>query len=773
MHIVTRALLSSVALAGLLVPAQAQAPTGPAPSRPLTVQLTPKPAAEASFRPLALLDDRAVLRGELASDERAVFLTQAEALRANAFRLVYTNAVSNLPEGSRILVRINDQTVGEARLDSTNAAARAVIPIPLGVMTAGYNAVRLVAQQRHRVDCSVNATYELWSEVNLAESGLIGLPAAAAIRRFADLPALAASGAEQTPIRLLIGEAPDTLTIDRAMRAANALVLAAGIQRPRIELGHEAGEGLGIDLIVGGEAPSDSVQLESDLGLFYAADASGGRTTLTIRQVPGADIETTLRRMLDKAREIVPTGSNAGRRALANTLGRRATSGSSFSFAELGVESRVFDGRLQQSAFGFSLPADFFAAPYGSATLILDSAFLGEAGPGKQISIRVNDQLAAVVPIHQRGTAEFDQRRVELPMQMFKPGYNAVSVDAALMPADRACDATVANPAPSRLTINGSSRISFGHLARVSVLPNLSATLTRGYPYAEQAEPAAVAVSGSDPRYLSAAMTWLGQITASSGTPIQAAFRFGPLDDASETGLFFGPPSEATQTLARHASHRLADARIAAPSLPTAAATSTDDALQTIPVSAERSWLDKLHLSSAVEYGRELMRGDLGRITTTLQDFGLVERSRAARLGTAVGPATDQDLTVLQDVTLPMQSPPWQNLFGATQLPPIRTMVLVADPDHIDSLIERATRRHFWTRFNGESAVVRQTSWGPENQAASQQAYIGSGDFSPANLRLTLAGWFALNQGYYLAGLAALALLLALTTAAVLRTRRL
>lgn len=777
MKLAVRTLLSTVALVALVDTVSAQPLENRPSSRPQPVLFATRPSSEAGFRPLALLNDRLVLRGELASDERSLFLTQAEALRANAVRVAYRNAVSNLPDTSRVLVLINDQTIGEVRLDATNRQGLAILPIPLGVMTAGHNAIRFVASQRHRVDCSVNATYELWSEISLSESGLIGLSVAAAPRRLADLPALAASGSERTPIRVRTSATPDTLEVDRAMRAVNAVVLAASIQRPQVEMSPEAGEGAGIDLIIGADAPAGAIQLESDLGLFSSADPETGRTTLTVRSIPGVDVETTIRRLTEVASASAPTGSSPGRRALANTKGRAVHSGSSFSFAELGVETRIFDGRMQQSSFGFKLPSDFFAAPYGSASLLLDSSFLGEAGPGKQISIRVNDQIAAVVPIHQRGPGEADQRRIELPMQMFKPGANSVAVEAHLAPVDSACDATVAPTSPARLAINGSSRIGFGQLAKVSVLPNLSATLAHGYPYSAQDDVTTVAVSASDPRYLSAAMTWIGRMTAVSGKPLAAAFRFGSLDVAGASGLFFGPPSEAAQTLARQPATPTSVAAASAVDAPAPTALQPavlPGAQDTRAPSSLRAISDRLHLTGWVQSVGDVLRGDVSGISMALQDFGLLERPRAAaRAAASSASAGPADLTVLQEVSLLAQREPWQNLFGATQVPPLKTMVLAADPSQLEALIETATSAHFWTRFNGESAVVRTQSWGPENHAAAAQVYIGSGDFSPSNLRLTLAGWFALNQRYYLAGLAALSLLLALSTAAVLRTRRL
>lgn len=769
MRLALRSLLLTVA--GTAIATSAQAQSGNALSLrepPAQARLIPRQATEASFRPLAMVEDRLLLGGELAADERAIFLTQAEALRATAFRISYLNAVSNLPEASRIIVRINDQTIGEVRLDANVTEATAVLAVPPGVVAPGYNSVRFVATQRHRVDCSVKATYELWSSVSLNRSGFVGLTATPAIRRLADLPALAASGAEQTPIRIRLAETSDTLTIERAMRAANAIVLAAGIQRPRITVSDEAGEGPGIDLIIDRAAPAGSTPIENEAGLLQSFDPASGRTTLTIR--PGREGERTLQRLLEAASANAPSGSVPGRRALANTAGRQVGDGSSFSFGELGFESRPFDGSYYQSSVRFNLPSDFFPAPYGSALLALSTSFLGEAAPGKRINIRINDQIAAVVPMNQSGSSQLGQQRVDLPIQMFKAGANTVSIEPNLVGTDRACDATVARNSPSRLLIDPSSRIGFGSLARITVLPSLSATLTHGQPYLDQDMPTTVAVSSANPAYLDAAMTWIGRMSTSSRTPVQTIFRFGPLDDFDVSGIFFGPPTEASQTIARRAV--LADQRrTETATLPNGTVDAGDRGTDSAALAKTPSLAERLRATATGGALTSLARGDFGPIAEWMQDFGLVERSATARGEGTSALVTADGLTVLQEVGQ-SQGLAWRSLFEQQQPPRVKTMVLAADPDKLEDLVSKATSPHFWSRFNGESALVRPESWGPQNRAAQQNHYVPTSHPSPANLRLSIAGWLSLNQGYYLGGLTLLALLLALATAVVLRTRR-
>ncbi|HEY5796768.1 MAG TPA: cellulose biosynthesis cyclic di-GMP-binding regulatory protein BcsB [Bosea sp. (in: a-proteobacteria)] len=761
-----------LATTALTIAAQAQ----PAPPRlnleaPPQARLSPRPISEASFRPLSVMDDVLRLNGEQGTDERAIFLTQAEALRATAFRVSYLNAVSNLPDTSRLMVRINDQTIGEVRLDANVAEATAILTIPPGVVVPGYNSVRLVASQRHRVDCSVRATYELWSAISLSRSGFVGLQTTPALRRITDLPALAASGAERTPIRVRLGGTSDTAMLDKAMRAANAIVLAAGIQRPIIDMAEEQGDGPGIDLIVGREAPAGSTPLDGDMGLFYLHDAAEGRTTLTLRR--GQEGERTLQRLIELASAPNRVGSEPGRRALANTAGRQVRDGSQLSFSELGFESRAFDGNFLQSSMRVNMPSDFFAAPYGAARLDLDSAFLGPAAVGRRVNIRINDQIAAVVPVNQGGSSQIEQRRVDLPIQMFKAGANIVTVEADMAGSDRACDATISRPSNPRLLIAGTSRISFGSLARVTVLPSLSATLAHGYPYLGREEPTTVAVSSASPAYLNAAMTWVGRMSAAAHTLMPVNFRFGPLDDPDTSGLFFGPPGEASQTLARSVSAieqaGTAETIVRDAEISNAAA-AADAAVASLAEGKTQSFAERLRVSAAANVIGSLSRGDLGPVAAWLEDFGLLERN-AGKTSAGASLLTADGLTILQEVgTMPPQS--WRSIFERQPAPNIKTMILAASPETLDELIAKATTIHAWSRFNGEGALLRMESWAPENRAAQERHYLPTALPSPANLRLSIAGWLSLNPSYYLGGLIMLSMLLALTTALVLKGRR-
>ena len=85
--------------------------------------------------------------------------------------IAYRNAVSVMPEASSVSVTINGSPVGDFPIRSPSRFDTQAISVSPALLRAGVNEVRLRAVQRHRVDCSMEATYELWTEIDGQASG--------------------------------------------------------------------------------------------------------------------------------------------------------------------------------------------------------------------------------------------------------------------------------------------------------------------------------------------------------------------------------------------------------------------------------------------------------------------------------------------------------------------------------------------------------------------------------------------------------------------------
>src|SRR5471030_2835718 len=129
------------------------------------------------------------MEGEDGSVVWPVYAPAASLSRLNRFQLVFQAAISVMPEASWLTLAINGKTMGRVPIAAPTAAKTLAFDVPAGALSPGWNEVQVSVVQRHRVDCSIAATYELWTQIDPARTGFVG--ASPAIASLADLPATA------------------------------------------------------------------------------------------------------------------------------------------------------------------------------------------------------------------------------------------------------------------------------------------------------------------------------------------------------------------------------------------------------------------------------------------------------------------------------------------------------------------------------------------------------------------------------------------------------
>ncbi|APG94788.1 cyclic di-GMP binding protein precursor (plasmid) [Sinorhizobium americanum] len=130
-----------------------------------------RPAAE-PFRRFILPFPTLSLAGE--ADERAwsIYLTPAQAQAGRKLTFAYQNAIVVAPEASVLSVLVNGKLVGEGAVQAADEPHERSYDIPPGLLRTGENEIRFRAGHRHRTDCTIQSTYELWTEI-ASESAFI------------------------------------------------------------------------------------------------------------------------------------------------------------------------------------------------------------------------------------------------------------------------------------------------------------------------------------------------------------------------------------------------------------------------------------------------------------------------------------------------------------------------------------------------------------------------------------------------------------------------
>jgi len=496
--------------------------------------------AQATFkRHLPASADELTLAGEHAVRRIPVYFTEREAGRINAFRITATTAVSALPEASVLEVQLNRMNIGTLR-PVAGGASSLTVDIDPGQVVPGFNELTLVATHQHRVDCSLEGTYELWTSIIPSETGFVGTMSDDGDLVVADLPAILGSNVAPTTLKVAAPARLDDDMATRIGRFVNATVLNGWMANPHIMPAEAASERAGVTLEVVPASPTERTgtslrQFADSENLFVRTDATG-RTVGLVLAGPPAALDRALDRLENTARARSGPGSEAGRAALVASLGRELDEAGFVTLAGLGMKDISFAGRRFHVDIPMLLPGDYYQADYGNLLLYLNGGYAANLLDTAGLVVKVNGVEAANVKLSGRGSdRRLQNLELRIPLRMFHAGKNTLTLEADLRTeADLSCAPENAAVMIPRFRLENSSRIVIPSMARVGVVPNLAATLSHGLPYALDAAPTDVFLVGDRGEALAAGLSLTGEITANSQRVMRFRFAFRtPSEDGS------------------------------------------------------------------------------------------------------------------------------------------------------------------------------------------------------------------------------------------------
>ncbi|MBD0416586.1 cellulose biosynthesis cyclic di-GMP-binding regulatory protein BcsB [Oryzicola mucosus] len=521
------------------VPAPASPPqTAPSVDDPAQQTTPPQTGAAGAARPAVnaarrylLSQPDIVLSGENALRSWAMYLTPEQAASPAKLNFGYQNAIVIAPEASRLKLSINGVIIVDTPVESTESVSRAVFDIPAGLLRPGYNDVRIEASQRHRTDCTIQSTYELWSEIN-PEATYIDFsePEAGRWQRVDDLRAIGTTPTSETRFNFVVPGADQAISTTPVMRLASGLGLMAEMPNQSFSISRKeappAGPGLAT-VVIGtagelepllGELPPGAEISPTSL---VVDDSRFGPSTLVVTGPNWPAVENAVEAL------ITPLKRPTSQRATMSTHTWRMPDPpmvfqySRLKFSDLGVNTQEFSGRRFRTNFAVSVPSDFFANAYGQATVLLDAAYTPDVMPGSHIDIYVNGNIAATVPITTGGGEFLSHLPIPVTMRHFQPGYNIIELEAVLLTEnDNVCAPGATGSTERRFVLFDTSELVMPNFARIAQRPNLSALSGTGSPYGLDEAHIPVIVDRTQPEALSSAATLLARLSIAAGRPI-------------------------------------------------------------------------------------------------------------------------------------------------------------------------------------------------------------------------------------------------------------
>lgn len=667
------------------------------------------------------------LEGEDAARDLTFYLSADQVTTAGILRLSYTNAVSVMPDDATLDVELNGKPLAAFPIRSPNGPATHDIPVAAKDLAVGWNQVRLRAKQHHRIDCSVQATYELWTQVDPLVSGFL-TSARPKDGDIASLLSVGRNGDGATEIRVIAGnDAPQT-TLRDSLSLVQTLALVLGREDLSVSVGDVGGSGPGIDLYLGDPLDAKLPQPARDAlaaaprGLFVR-QGENGRQIVTMRGSSKSEFQSLLLAAVNGP--LLPL-IRANKLAMTETRIDGESPGT-LPLSSVGYQTTPFAGRLFQTSFDVVMPADFYPGDYATVDLNLNAATAPGLAPGTQLLVRVNERAVASLVLYNPEGTTLKDKPLELPLRAFHPGVNHVRVLAEVpIASDLTCDPASRDEARSRFLLLEETTVTIPPLARAGRLPDLAAFAGTSFPLKGSAT-FDLYVDTATPARLGSALTLLTRLALSAGHPLPAELKTGRPDPRKSTNaLIVGATGEPLElaALAGHKGDRLQPSSI--DDLTTASVVAGDQ------LSDSQALLDAFQVETRLEHDQLSLKSRVSDWVATASTT--VNRWLAykdiGREDVKVDPR-DRLISVRQ-VTSSESSAVW-------------TYVSAADESMLQQGVTALMKPATWTALEGGEAVIRRSDLELVNRYPESYSFFPITDTSPANLRRLAAAWLSDN----------------------------
>lgn len=338
-------------------------------------------------------------------------------------RLSTVSGINNLPERSYLRVSVNGTDLGRRNLEHIESFGMIDFALPPDVLIPGRNRAQIEFRQHHRIYCGPEASFDLWTDIDLSKSGLVVRRDHEAVGVETFLMALAAQATGVRPVEIrgldslgsdseswrkfLVGRlnqvlsgAPvvfrfdDYWTAEGAGRAhARITVLPAAQSRMRF--------------VIGGDGAI----------VMVLEVAQGTRPEDLLATIPQFD-----RRYEDvRAPLVMPERDIA--------------------FAELGAKTEDFSQHYAMRNHVFRLPNDWLVLTAAKARIQLDYAFAANLPEGAMLLLSVNGTAIRLLPLWQGGGVPIDAFPIDFEARLMHPGTNVLTFQMFVPgnPADLPC----------------------------------------------------------------------------------------------------------------------------------------------------------------------------------------------------------------------------------------------------------------------------------------------------------------------------------------------
>lgn len=384
------------------------------------------------------------LTGEVAEAQMTVTLpegTPASMILTVALR----SSVNNLPEKSEILVMVNDVKAGVIPLESIGPFVD--YRLAVNGLVPGANRIQFLARQAHRIFCGPEASFGIWTEIDLGKSGIPVAPVLVPLTPSGLMIALQAQTAGGGVVEVLADADTDARMI---REVARALSDALGYT-PRLK-------------VVPFYAPEMDLTAKARVAIVAAV-----QDQVSIRRGTGEaavlQIEYTADAPLPDLSLFLPVQQIAPAIPVLKP-------GVATPLAALGVPQIIGNTHYFRRDVDFTLPDDWLLLASQKAEFEINYGFSEGLAEGGLLLIKVNGQTVRLLPLDREGGKILPPLKISFLASRLHPGLNtltfemAVPGDPALMPCVSRETDMLAVLGESTLYVPASPRMTQSDIAR-------------------------------------------------------------------------------------------------------------------------------------------------------------------------------------------------------------------------------------------------------------------------------------------------------------------
>jgi hypothetical protein len=395
--------------------------------------------------------------------------------------ITYRNSIDVLAESSTITVLRDGVEIAAWQPNAPDGFQ--TMTLPANTLTLGLNRIVIRAEQSHRIFCGPEASFAIWTDINLARSGInvangTGPPDMDDFRR-----AARAQIAEDGTLPLVTAVVPATRLMRDLERRAAALG-ASGTARLSLESHYT----------VTSDAVTSGAQAR--IVLLATSDFPNVAARPEVRHSPQGPLilvisTDTTPDMLD---DLLPLPS-------AIVVPPDLIPGQSTTLNALNADDIVIRSRYRRVDVPFRLPDDWLVLTAQSAQLDLHYRYAENLPEGSLFLIKVNDITVRLLPLFGEGGLVLPELPVRFSARLLKPGFNNISFEAIIpgAPSDMTCP-KIESPL---LEVSGNTLVNVPTSPRMQI-PRLSLGMQRLTP-----ESVALITNLAGPRHIEEIVTSL------------------------------------------------------------------------------------------------------------------------------------------------------------------------------------------------------------------------------------------------------------------------